>query len=243
MSYLDKYLEFLIEKVTEVKETQRDNIKAAADLVAESCKSGGRFYVFGSGHSHMVAEDIYIRAGGLAYVKAILPPELMLHQMPNKSTYLERLEGYSEAILSLYHIDDKDTLMVISNSGRNNVPVEMCLAAKKAGTKVIALTSLKHAGSSPSRHKSGKRIHEIADVVIDNVAEAGDAGFYMDGFETPLGPTSDFTGTAIAQAIIISVIENLISNGIEPPVFRSSNVDGADEYNNAVFNKFYGYVK
>jgi len=243
MNFLDKYLEFLAANLNEIKETQRDNIEKAANLVAESCKADGRFYVFGSGHSHMVAEDIYIRAGGLAYVKAILPPELMLHQMPNKSTYLERLEGYSEAILKLYKVDRKDTLMVISNSGRNNVPVEMCLTAKEAGAKVIALTSLKHAKSSSSRHKSGKRIHEIADVVIDNLAEAGDAGFYIDGFDTPLGPTSDFAGTAIAQAIIVSAVEKLVKSGIKPPVFKSSNVDGADEYNDKLFDKYYGYFK
>ena len=243
MSALDKYLEFIVEKVKEVKETQRDNIEKAAGLVAESCKAGGRFYVFGSGHSHMVAEDIYIRAGGLAYVRAILPPELMLHQMPNKSTYIERLEGYSESILRLYKVGSSDTLMVVSNSGRNNVPVEMCLAAKKVGAKVIALTSLKHAKSAASRHKSGKSIHDIADVVIDNLAEAGDAAFYVDGFDTPIGPTSDFTGTAIAQALIISVIENLVGSGIEPPVFKSSNVDGADEYNDNLFDKYYGYRK
>ncbi len=242
MNATEKYLDFVISKMQELK-TQTEAIQKAAELVVESCKNDGRFYVFGSGHSHMVAEEIYIRAGGLAYVKAILPPELMLHQMPNKSTYLERIEGYSYAMVNLYQVNEKDTILVISNSGRNAVPVEMCLAAKEKGAKVIALTSLKHAKQVTSRHKSGKCIHEIADVVIDNCAEKGDAAFYVDNFNVPTGPTSDATGIAVAQTLIVTVIDELVKLGLEPPVFKSSNVDGADEYNDALFNKYYGYWK
>jgi len=235
----DKYLEFVMSKLKEVQETQSGNIEKAADLIVESCKKGGRFYVFGSGHSHMVAEELYIRAGGLAYVKGILPPELMLHEMPNKSTYLERLDGYAKSILDLYKVNKDDTIMVVSNSGRNNVPVEMCLYSKEIGASVIALTSLKHSTQVESRHKSGKNIYEIADVVIDNCAEKGDAAFYVEGFNIPTGPTSDATGIAIAQAIIVTVIDKLVKEGIDVPVFKSSNLDGADEYNNELFNKYY----
>lgn len=236
---INKYLDFVISKLKEVQETQSENIEKAADLIVESCKKGGRFYVFGSGHSHMVAEELYIRAGGLAYVQGILPPELMLHEMPNKSTYLERLDGYSKSILDLYKVNKNDTIMVVSNSGRNNVPVEMCLYSKEIGASVIALTSLKHSTKVESRHKSGKNMYQIADVVIDNCAEKGDAAFYVEGFDVPIGATSDATGIAIAQAIIAAVIDKLVKAGIEPPVFKSSNLDGADEYNNELFNRYY----
>ena len=242
MDALKRYFEVIETKAKEIA-GQAENIEKAAELVAQSCKAGGRFYVFGSGHSHMVAEDIYIRAGGLAFVKAILPPELMLHQMPNKSTYLERLDGYSKAILNLYKVDSNDTLMVVSNSGRNNVPVEMCLEAKALGAKVIALTSVAHGSKTASRHKSGKNIQDIADVVIDNLADAGDAAFYVDDFDIPLAPTSDFTGCAIAQSIIVAVVDKLVKSGIQPPVFKSSNLDGADAYNDDVFDTYYGYFK
>ncbi len=223
--------------------TQEEHLAKAAGLVADSCINGGRFYVFGSGHSHMVAEEIYIRAGGLAYVKAILPPELMLHEMPNKSTYLERLEGYADAMLNLYKVDEKDTIMIISNSGRNAVPVEMALGAKARGCGVIAMTSLEHSRNTDSRHKSGKKLYEIADVVLDNGACKGDAGFYIEGFDVPTGPTSDSIGTALAQALIAQTIHNLVQKGVTPPVFKSSNIDGADEYNDALFDKYYGYWK
>ncbi len=243
MNIIKDYLDFTIQKLQDVKQHETENIEQAAAYVAETCKKNGRFYVFGSGHSHIVAEDVYIRAGGLAYVKAILLPELMLHEMPNKSTYLERLEGYAESMLRLYKVGPDDTLMVISNSGRNNVPVEMCLGAKKIGAKLIVITSLQHAKQQSSRHKSGKRIHEIADVVIDNHAEKGDAAYYVPGFDVPTGPTSDTTGTAIAQAIIVKTIENLVQSGCVPPVFKSSNVDGADTYNEQLFDRYYGYFK
>ena len=91
--------------------------------MTESCLKGGRLYVFGSGHSHLIAEELYIRAGGLALVHAILPPEMMLNTMPTKSTLLERLEGYAPALIELYHVEANDTLLIISNSGRNAVPV------------------------------------------------------------------------------------------------------------------------
>ena len=238
-----KYADFLRDIFDETMAEEKENIIKAADLVAESCKQGGRFYVFGSGHSHMVAEEIYIRAGVLGLVKGILPPELMLHQMPNKSTYLERLEGYAKALINLYKVDDKDTLMVISNSGRNNVVVEMCLEAKNKGAKVISLSSNKNSQDITSRHPSGKKIADIADVAIDNHAPRGDAGFWIDGLDTPVGPTSDFIGIAIAQTLIVTVIEKLVKSGMDVPVFKSSNVDGADAYNDALFDKYYGYWK
>ena len=243
MSTAGDYLRYLSNILEETIETQCENIKRASEFVSESCIKGGKFYVFGSGHSHMVAEELYIRAGGLAYVRAILPPELMLHEMANKSTYLERLEGYSEALLKLYKVDKNDTLMIISNSGRNNVPVEMALEAQKLGTKVIALTSLKHSRSTTSRHKSGKKLYQVADVVIDNGAPEGDAAYKIQGLDTPTGATSDAIGIAIAQALIAEVIDNMIKKGHKPPVFKSSNIDGGDDYNNKLFDEYYGYWK
>ena len=240
---IQKYMTYLTQTWDIVVKNEIDAIDAASELIFESCKNGGRFYVFGSGHSHMVAEEIYIRAGGLAYVKGILPPELMLHEMPNKSTYLERLDGYAKSMLDLYKVDVGDTILVVSNSGRNNIPVEMCIEAKKKGASVIALTSLAHSTISPSRHSSGKNIYEIADVTIDSHAPKGDAAYQMENVEADLGPTSDFTGIGIAQTIIIGVISRLRDAGLEIPVFKSSNLDGADEYNNQLFDKYYGYWK
>ena len=238
-----RYFAYAQSKLEEVLNHEMPNIQKAADFVTETCKNGGRFYVFGSGHSHMVAEELYLRAGGLALVHGILPPELMLHEMANKSTYLERIEGYSQSLVELYRVEAKDTVMVISNSGRNPVPVEMCLAAKAKGAKVIAMTSMKHSSGCTSRHSSGKKMYEIADVTIDNCADPGDVGFPIEGLNSTIGPTSSVTGIAIAQALVCQVVDNLVKAGIQPPVFVSSNVDGGDEHNNRMFQQYYGYWK
>ncbi|MGX8791094.1 SIS domain-containing protein [Oceanobacillus sp. M60] len=238
-----KFLNYLSNTWEQVVQNEEKSIDKATELIFDSCKDGGRFYIFGSGHSHMVAEEIYIRAGGLAYVKGILPPEVMLHQMPNKSTYMERLDGYAKNMLSLYKVEAGDSIMVVSNSGRNNIPVEMCIEAKKLGANVIALTSMEHTQSVSSRHDSGKNIYEIADVTIDNHAPKGDAAYRIEGVEADLGPTSDFTGIGIAQSVIIGVISRLKEAELEIPVFKSSNLDGADEYNDRLFNQYYGYWK
>ena len=238
-----RFLTHAQNKLQEVLASQLPNIEKAAEFVTESCLQGGKFYVFGTGHSHMIAEELYLRAGGLALVHGILPPEMMLHEMPNKSTYLERLEGYSGALVELHRVDEKDTVMVISNSGRNAVPVDMCLAAKEKGAKVIAMTSMQHSASCLSRHSSGKKMYEIADVTIDNCGEPGDAAFPIPGLDTCIGPTSSITGTAIAQALVCQVVENLVRAGVDVPVFKSSNVDGGDEHNRRMFEKYYGYWK
>ena len=158
MSTATRYIEYFQSKIQEVLENEIPNIEKAAQLMAESCLTGGRIYVFGTGHSHLIAEEMYVRAGGLALVHAILPPEFALvNGMVTKSTLLERLEGYAPALIDLYHVGEKDTLMVVSNSGRNPVPVEMCLAAKAKGAKVVALTSMKHSATCTSRHSRNNR--------------------------------------------------------------------------------------
>lgn len=222
--------------LSRIEQTQADAISEAAELAYRSIRGGGKFYLLGSGHSHMVAEEMYARAGGLGCISPILPAELMLHEHPMKSTLLERQPSYAHMLLSIYPIGEGDTLMLISNSGRNGMLVEMALEAKKRGASVIALTSYVGAAGSASRHPSGKKIGDLADVVIDNCGADGDACVQVTE-RARMGSTSTITGCYISQRMSIEIAERFLADGIEPPVFLSSNVDGGDAWNAELFKK------
>jgi len=235
-----RYFESIRELLDAIEKTQFEAICKAADAVTESISKGKTFHLFGTGHSHMMAEEAFCRAGGLVPVNAILEPALMLHEGPFKATAMERLEGYAEIIVEHAGIEEGDTVMVISNSGRNVVPVEVALTSKGRGALVIALTSLAHSSKVASRHSSGKRLFEVADIVIDNCGVFGDAILEVDGLSTKVSPTSTVTGAAIINILVAEVVERLLRAGIKPPVFISSNVEGGDEHNQQWEPRFAG---
>ena len=126
-----------------LRTTQSENLHKAAELIATAHKNGHKFFVSGSGHSHTVAEELYGRAGTLAFTVPILTPELTLVDHPTKSTMLERLDGYAKILVDLYRVSEGDVILIASNSGRNAYPVEMAIEARNRGAKVICITNLK----------------------------------------------------------------------------------------------------
>lgn len=218
------------------------SLEEAAQLIAERLSVGGLLYTFGTGHAHLLSEELFYRAGGLTRVYPILEEPLMLHQSASASTGLERRPGYAREILSRYPIGEKDVLMVSSNSGRNAVPVELALEARARGAKVIALTSLKHSGSVTPRSACGKRLFEVADLVLDNGGEIGDACV-----QTPsglrVGPTSTAVGAAMLQAIVCRVQELCEGWGKPLDFFSSSNIDGGDAINQRYLDEMKPIVK
>jgi uncharacterized phosphosugar-binding protein len=194
--------------------------------------------VFGTGHSHMLAEELFYRAGGLVPVNAILDSTLMLHESALTSSLAEQLPGYAEVVLSRYRVEPGETMIIASNSGRNSVPVEMAMAARARGLTVAALTSLAHANAHPSRHPSGKHLHELADYVLDNCGVVGDAALTIEGVAEPIAPTSTVVGAALLHSVVYAVITYMVKNNAEPPIFISANVGDADEHNRLLLERY-----
>ena len=165
-----------------VARSQARNLERVAQVIFTSLRGGGVFHVFGSGHSHALAEEAYHRAGGLVPVNAIQEVFLTPLTPPGTSSQLERMPGLAKTILDSHDLRPGEVVMVISNSGINAVPIEVALETKSRGLTVVALTSRRHSQGMPSRHASGKRLFEIADIVLDNCGEPGDAGVMYEGF-------------------------------------------------------------
>ncbi|MGD0575739.1 MAG: SIS domain-containing protein [Anaerolineales bacterium] len=226
-----------------IVQTQMGAIEHAARIVADAVAGDGIVYTFGTGHSHVVAEDVAYRAGGLAPVDAILEASLTGHQKVRQSEFMERVEGMARVIFEYYGVSSRDALVVISNSGRNAAPIEMAELAKKHGVPVVAITSLAHSQGTTSRHSSGKKLYELADVVIDNLCPKGDAMVRLEGLPVPVGAGSGVAGMFILHTIIVQAIQDLQERGLKPPVFMSGNLDGADEFNQALLERYRGRVK
>lgn len=226
-----------------VLETQMDKIDEAGTIVANTIMNNGYVYTFGTGHSHMMAEELFYRAGGLARIYPILEDALMLHNGAIKSTEMERLVGYAELILERYECTEKDCLIIASNSGRNPVNIEMVKAAHKRGMKVIGLTNLIHSKAQKSRHISGLKLYQIGDVVLDNQGCLGDASIYIPEIDRNIAATSTSLGAMLLHAVVISAVEQMIEKGHVPEVFSSSNLDEGDEINNKILAKYRAFVK
>lgn len=213
-----------------MRAAEADNVTAAAKLVASALSSGGWVHAFGTGHGHMLAEELFYRAGGLARVNPILLPDLMLHEGAARSSQLEREPGRAEAILVAHPVAAGDVLVLASNSGGNPVIVELAALAQERGAKVIALTSLAHA-TSPAARAGGRRLHEFADVVLDNHGTPGDAALRLPGLTQPVAPTSTVIGAALLQAVAAQAAAILLEAGVVPEVWLSANAAGGDAAN------------
>ena len=243
---MKKYIEYITEnqKIIEKIATEgAENIEKTAELFSDALINDRKIYLFGTGHSHMLAEELFYRAGGLVKIQPILSPPLMLHISASDSTIAERVEGIAEKLFNEYGIKENDIIVIISNSGRNGVIVDMALLCKENGVKVVALTNLRHTYSGESRHKSGKRLCEIADIVLDNFGCVGDACIEVDGVEGKICPTSTVSGALILNAIVSEAVDICAKNGFVPEHFASSNVDGGDEINNKILEKYKQEIK
>jgi uncharacterized phosphosugar-binding protein len=238
-SGLDRYFSAIQALQSRVFTAQRENLANIAARMAECIERDDRILLFGTGHSHMLAEEGHYRAGGLANAVPMLESSLMLHESSIVSGKLERTAGIARPVFERYQPRAGEMIFIFSNSGVNCAPVEMALLAKEHGLISVAVCSLTYARVAPLSN-AGQRLFEVTDYVIDNGGEQGDCLIPLEGTAWGVGPSSTVIGTLLWNALVTEAAFILHARGAEVPIFGSSNRTGAAEYNAALLRKWQG---
>ncbi|MGA2015332.1 MAG: SIS domain-containing protein [Opitutaceae bacterium] len=233
-SLADTYYERANALLARARETNAPAIARLAPLIGQSVARGGVVHTFGSGHSELVSREIIGRAGGLVCVTGIIDPT---------GGFIENLPGYGERLAARhdrqYHLNPGETVIVVSNSGRNASPIDVALYSKAKGLTVAALTCVAMSKAATSQHPSGRRLFEVADHVLDNCGVPGDALVEVGG-GVSAGPTSTLVGCSILNWLMLDVAQWLKSNGHPLPVLRSQNLPGSIEHNRELASRYAG---
>ena len=229
-----KYLSIISKILDKISDEEEKKITDCAKIIADSYKKGGQLYIFGTGHSRLLGEEAFHRAGGFAAACPIRDDNLTFKKGAKKATSLERTPNVARKALNKYNITKKDILMIVSNSGVNHAPVEAAIIAKEKNIKTIALTSVKYSKKAPLS-KLNKKLYEIVDIFIDNKIPPGDTVINVNKFS--VGPVSTITGSFILNSILIEVASMLKTEKIFP-FYISSNMPNATKNNTKLENKF-----
>ncbi len=247
-SVMDAYYKEVIGIITDIHENEKERILQCARVVADQVKEDRLIHIWGpGGHSNLAAMEVFFRAGGLMHVSAILNQETMLNGGAMKSMQVERLPGYGRIVVNDYGIGKGDLLIVVNAYGINSATIDAALTAKENGATVIGICSHEHARNTPpdhvARHPSKKNLQDVVDYTIDCKVKVGDAVLELPGFEQKIGALSTFANAYVLNAMVVEAINMLVEDGVNPPVWRSGNCTGGDEWNNQFIQRFRGAVR
>jgi uncharacterized phosphosugar-binding protein len=234
---IDRYFEAVKELEARVMESQRERLMEVAQRMAETTRQDQRIFLFGTGHSHLLPEEGFYRAGGLANVVPMLVEHLMLHHLPSLGSRLERTPGLAEMILERYAPEPGEMLFVFSNSGVNRLPVEMAIRARERKVFVVGVSSFAYARLA-QLSDLGQRLDQSVDLALDNGGLPGDALLELDHFPWRVAPSSTIMCALLWNSLVAETARLLIESEITPPIFVSLNVPGAAEHNEALLNKW-----
>jgi uncharacterized phosphosugar-binding protein len=230
-----RWLEAARGTLERVAGSQLEAIEAASEIFATTIAADRLVHVFGSGHSRMNTEEMFPRIGSYPGFHPIAELALSNHVGvvgPNglrQAMYLETVEGFGRVIIQQVKLHPGDSFLIFSSTGINGVVIEVALYARALGLPVVAVTSLEHGNATVSRHRSGRKLSEVADVVIDNCSPAGDAAVRIEGIPYPVGPTSSIGAIAVVNALKTRTAEKLVERGVLPIVLTSPHFVGDAE--------------
>ena len=237
------YLTKIQELIGEIGKNSLPDIEKAAGYMADSLAEGRAVYYYGSGHSVLPALDVFPRYGSFVGLQPIHDTRLMWSNVIGPGgtpelLWLERQEGYVKNVLESYVLDARDTMIVISHGGLNAAGIEAAMIAKENGLKVIAITSVQNYKINKARHSSGKKLADVADVVIDNGAAPEDSLIRLDGWDEPVAASSTVTVLCVSMALVAQTASLLAARGIHIPTFVSPNVLTDADHNKKVYDLY-----
>jgi uncharacterized phosphosugar-binding protein len=218
-----------------VRRTQLPAIDRAAEVFAETIANDGLVHVFGSGHSRMNVEEMFPRIGSFPGFHPIAELAITNHHGvvgPNglrQAMFLEKVDGFGRVIVEQIKLHPGDAFLIFSSTGINGVVIEVALYARAMGLPVVAVTSIEHGNATASRHSSGQKLMEIADITIDNCSPPGDAAVEIEGLPYRVGPTSSIGAIAVVNAMKVATAEKLVARGAPPVVLTSPHFVGSEE--------------
>lgn len=243
MRAIQSYLENIREILDQVEQTQSAAMETAARMIADATLSGHNLFAFGASHAGLVTLELYYRTGGMATINPVRAPGLALDVDPAPMTsQMERLPGYGRVIVDALPLGQSDILILHSVSGRNHVTVDMAMRAREKGAKVIALTNMRMTEAVASRHPSGKKLYELADLVLDNCGCVGDASLQIAGVPERVAPTSTAIGAAMLNAVVAEAVRLVAEAGGVPPVFISANLDEGEAHNQKMLRAYREHI-
>ena len=231
---MKSYLDAIVALLKRIEAEEATKMAEAAEAVADVICRDGIIYTFGCGHSHLPTLDTFYRAGGLACVSPILDEDLMLHDGAAKSSRMEKMPGIAAEAFRRHNVTTNDLLVVISASGKNAAPVEMCECAKAAGVKLITI-------SSSAYIEHGAKLLALGDIAIDCKVPYGDA--VVDVGAAKMGGLSTYASLFILNSILIDGAKKALARGTVPPIYISGNVEGGTAKNVALEQQYFGRVK
>ncbi len=242
------YLESTLAVIHRVEKEQQENIEKAAKLMTDAIAADRLIHVYGGGgHTTLVMGEMFFRAGGLANINPIMETGLSVFNQAIKYLELERCVNYGKSIMKYYKLQQDDILIIFHNIGINPATIDAAMEAKEAGAKIIAVSSSYWQNEMPPdhfiRHPNKKNLFDFADVCIDDYNRVGDCAVTVPGFETPIAPNSNLVDFYIAHRLEIETVHQCVERGIEPPVWRSANAPGGDEFNEKYIEKYSPRVK
>ncbi len=238
-----QYRERIAEHLQRIENEELGTIKRAAEILADQIQADRLVHVYGpGGHSNLASQEVFFRAGGLMHFSAILDEGTLLNNGALRSMAIERTPGYGRIVIEDYGLGENDVLIIVNAYGINAATIDAAITAKERGVTLIGISSVKHASESapdhPARHPTKQNLHDLVDLAIDSKLEIGDAVLSIEGVEQKVAAMSSFANAYILNCIAAETVVLLKDRGVTPPIWRSGNAPGGDDWNKQFIANF-----